>query len=179
MIPESLPKRMCPNVFFDPYRSGCVINDFVGLLSLQSLPVFPGQKLGISQCYLHSVVLEWSLEDRVIVENALPNFEKATIDPKKLTEYALNPEHPVGGNKAKVFESVLGYNKSNWEQLAQQVQEKLPQSEAISKGSNGFGELYQVDMNITGSTGRSALVRTGWIVKLDGPPSLSQLSESV
>ena len=40
-------------------------------------------------------------------ENLLPNLEKATIDPRKLTEYALNPEHPVGGNKAKVFESTL------------------------------------------------------------------------
>ena len=48
-----------------------------------------------------------------VIKNALPNLENATINPKKLTEYALNPEHPVGKNKAKVFESVLGYNQSN------------------------------------------------------------------
>lgn len=47
------------------------------------------------------------------VQNVLPNVEKAIINPNKLTEYALNPEHPVGGNKAKVFESALGYNQSN------------------------------------------------------------------
>jgi hypothetical protein len=42
------------------------------------------------------------------IDNAIPNFSKATIDPRKLTDYALNPNHPVGGNKAKVSESALG-----------------------------------------------------------------------
>ena len=35
----------------------------------------------------------------------------------------MNPEHPVGGNKAKVFESALGYNKSNAEEFMQQIYE--------------------------------------------------------
>lgn len=39
------------------------------------------------------------------MKNALPNLEDATITPDKLTEQSLNPEHPVGGNKVKVFES--------------------------------------------------------------------------
>lgn len=31
------------------------------------------------------------------------NFvESAIINPKKSTEYALNPSHPVGGNKSKL-----------------------------------------------------------------------------
>ncbi|KES12494.1 Hepatocyte nuclear factor 1 (HNF-1), partial [Snodgrassella alvi SCGC AB-598-P14] len=34
----------------------------------------------------------------------LANADKAVIDPNKVTSYALNTEHPVGGNKAKVFE---------------------------------------------------------------------------
>lgn len=29
---------------------------------------------------------------------------RAVIDPRKLTNYALNPDHPVGGNKTRVFE---------------------------------------------------------------------------
>jgi hypothetical protein len=55
------------------------------------------------------------------IQNLLPNFNNAKIDPRKLTEYALNPEHPVGGNKAKVFESALGYNKSNADVLMKQI----------------------------------------------------------
>ena len=54
-------------------------------------------------------------------ENIIPNVGNASIDSRKLTDYALNPEHPVGGNKAKVFESALGYNKSNAEEFMQQI----------------------------------------------------------
>lgn len=53
----------------------------------------------------------------------LVNAEKAAIDPNKVTSYALNSEHSVGGNKAKVFESALGYNQSNAGGLIEKVQE--------------------------------------------------------
>ncbi|WP_204244855.1 DUF6883 domain-containing protein [Aneurinibacillus sp. XH2] len=99
------------------------------------------------------------------VQNALPNLENAKIDPRKLTDYALNPEHPVGGNKAKVFESALGYNKSNADELMKQVQEKLPQSEAILGKADQYGQRYTVDMQITGPNGNTTTVRTGWIIK--------------
>ena len=100
---------------------------------------------------------------KVIAENPLPNVSNATIDPKKLTDYALNPNHPVGGDKAKVFESALGYNKSNADDLLKQVKEKLPQSEAVDKGVDQWGQKYQVDMSITGPNGNTVNVRTGWI----------------
>ena len=67
---------------------------------------------------------------KVIAKNPQPNLENARINPKKLTEYALNPEHPVGGNKAKVFESTLGYNKSNADDLMNEVYNKLYESDA-------------------------------------------------
>ena len=40
-----------------------------------------------------------------------------TIDPRKLTEYALNPDNPVGRHKARVFEQALGFTKDNYEIL--------------------------------------------------------------
>lgn len=51
----------------------------------------------------------------------LPNYKNAYINPSKLTDYALNPSHPVGGNKAKVFHSKLGFNQSNYKKLMKQV----------------------------------------------------------
>ncbi|WP_199883793.1 DUF6883 domain-containing protein [Anaerosinus massiliensis] len=102
---------------------------------------------------------------KAVAKNPLPNMESAKIDPRKLTDYALNPEHPVGGNKAKVFESALGYNKSNADALMKQVQEKLPQSEAILGKADQYGQRYTVDMQITGPNGNTATVRTGWIFK--------------
>ena len=38
---------------------------------------------------------------------------RITIDPRKLTEYALNPDNPVGRHKAYVFERALGFTKSH------------------------------------------------------------------
>ena len=99
------------------------------------------------------------------VENTLPNLDKAVINPNKLTGYALNPEHPVGGNKAKVFESALGYNKSNADDLIQQVYEKLPQNEAILGTLDQYDQRYTVNMPITGPNGNTVNVRTGWIIK--------------
>lgn len=99
------------------------------------------------------------------VQNVLPNVEKATINPNKLTEYALNPEHPVGGNKAKVFESALGYNQSNASGLMEQIYEKLPQNEAILGKLDQYGQRYTVDIPITGPNGNTVNVRTGWIIK--------------
>jgi len=39
------------------------------------------------------------------MDNVIPNIERAIINPRKLYEYALNPNHPIGRNKAKVFEN--------------------------------------------------------------------------
>src|SRR3989344_4325884 len=39
----------------------------------------------------------------------------------KLERYSLNKAHPVGGNKATVFESALGFNKNNANQLTNQI----------------------------------------------------------
>ena len=99
------------------------------------------------------------------INNAIPNVEGATINRKKLTEYALNPNHPVGGNKAKVFESALGYNQSNADDLMRQIYEKLPSSEAILGKLDEYGQRYIVDILITGPNGKTMYVRTGWIIK--------------
>lgn len=99
------------------------------------------------------------------IDNAIPNVESAIINPKKLTEYALNPNHPVGGNKAKVFESALGYNQSNADDLMRQIYKKLPSSEAVLGKLDEYGQRYTVDIPITGPNGNTVNVRTGWIIK--------------
>ena len=95
--------------------------------------------------------------------NKLPNLEKAQIDSKKITNYALDPNHPVGGNKAKVFESSLGYNQSNSDSLIAQIKQQLPNSEAVLGVKNEYGQRFTVDMQIKGPNGNTATVRTGWI----------------
>ncbi|PAE87364.1 DUF6883 domain-containing protein, partial [Shouchella clausii] len=99
------------------------------------------------------------------IDNPIPNFKEATIDPRKLTDYALNPNHPVGGNKAKVFESALGYNQANASQLMEQIQKNLANTSATLGKADQYGQRYTVDMLIKGPNGKTATVRTGWIIK--------------
>ncbi|MES2928519.1 MAG: hypothetical protein V4843_16970 [Pseudomonadota bacterium] len=97
------------------------------------------------------------------IEGLLPNAGKAVIDPNKLTSYALNPLHPVGGNKARVFESVLGYNQSNADQLIGKIQQGVLTNPAVLGKADQFGQRFTVDMSITGPNGNIAVVRTGWV----------------
>jgi len=97
--------------------------------------------------------------------DTLPNHQNAQIDPNKIVNYALNPSHPVGGNKAKVFESALGFNQSNANQFMAQIQQQLPNSRAILGVNDKYGQRFTVDMSITGPNGKTVIVRTGWIIE--------------
>ena len=62
--------------------------------------------------------------------NLLPNHEHAVIEDSKLIHYALNPQNERGRHKARVFESTLGFNLSNWIQLKEAILDALPYHEA-------------------------------------------------
>ena len=66
--------------------------------------------------------------------SALPNCERAFIEDDKLLEYALSPRSERGQHKARVFESALGFNLSNWQELRQAVLSALPKQEATLTG---------------------------------------------
>jgi filamentous hemagglutinin len=89
---------------------------------------------------------------------------KAKIDPRKVTEYALNPNHPVGGSKAKVFDSALGFNQSNADDLLRQLQRGVMENSPIAGKVDKFGSRFTVDIPVTGPRG-SGFVSTGWIYK--------------
>jgi hypothetical protein len=63
-----------------------------------------------------------------------------------------------------VFAAVLGYSKVNYESLRQQIEAGAPYAEAKLLREDGYGRHLQVDLDVVGQNGRSAVVRTGWIV---------------
>jgi hypothetical protein len=87
------------------------------------------------------------------------------IDPRKLTEYALNPDNPIGADKAVIFQQVLGYNKENYLPLLEQIQSQAMEAEAILKEIDQHGQRYQVDLEVVGVENQRAFIRLGWIVK--------------
>ncbi len=87
----------------------------------------------------------------------LPNGDKAEVDLRKLIEYCLSPVHPVGKHKATVFRSALGLTSTDAFVLREWLL-RAAASEPIIKGSsNDHGDRYQIDFEVTTSSGRATI----------------------
>ncbi|MDR1669653.1 MAG: hypothetical protein LBR76_06825 [Oscillospiraceae bacterium] len=95
--------------------------------------------------------------------NALPNGDKAVIPIKKLTQYSLDFEKEP--NKAAAFKSALGYTKETADKLIDNIHSNISKFSTTSKGNNGFGDIYEIIMQLTGVNGKTANVLTGWIIE--------------
>lgn len=93
----------------------------------------------------------------------LPNYDKAVIQPEKLYDYVLNPDHPLGQHKARVFKSVLGIERAHAEVLADVIKGSLLRASAIQGVSNEYGESWKTYHDILGVNGKSAIVTVSWI----------------
>jgi len=60
------------------------------------------------------------------IGQALPEACDAHIDSEKLVDYVLDPEHPVGKDKAAVFRQALDIERDDWEYLRDSILEALP-----------------------------------------------------
>ncbi len=101
---------------------------------------------------------------RDVHPNALPNYDKAIIATDKLKKYCLDPYSNSGRHKARAFKSILGFDLSNWELLRLTILEELPYYEAEFKDEDIYGKRYTVVISISGPTGSTAKVLTGWII---------------
>lgn len=94
---------------------------------------------------------------------ALPGFDRAVFTPGKFYDYALNPEHRSGANKARVFSAALGYTRENGDALIEALRQGLGAHPARHTGETDHGSTYRVDIPVTGPAG-SDIVRTNWIL---------------
>lgn len=107
--------------------------------------------------------------------NTLPLFQEALISPRKLADYALNPQHDTGSNKARRFMATLGFSATGAAEIERQIRQQLPHCEASKGRADKHGQRYAVDVQLTGPIGK-AIVRTAWIVETEGlPPRLVSL----
>jgi filamentous hemagglutinin len=87
------------------------------------------------------------------------------IDPRKLTDYALDSDNPKGRNKALMFARYLGYTKDNYQLLLQQINQKVLDAEATPQNQDQHGTRYQIDLEIQGLQPEQVeTVRTGWLI---------------
>ncbi|MDQ3686448.1 MAG: hypothetical protein M3430_12740 [Acidobacteriota bacterium] len=94
----------------------------------------------------------------------LPNAENAVADIAKLRDYSLNPQHRVGGHKARVFRSALGISVDDAEWLREKILAAVLEAEAADGAPSVFGRKYVVDFNVRRGA-RIVGVRTSWIVE--------------
>lgn len=96
----------------------------------------------------------------------VPNWQNATINIRKLRDYALNPGHPEGRHKARVFLSALGLTAADSDWLATKLLENLGAAEAVIVELTPWGSLYRADIPIWRGN-RCVKVRTGWLCQGD------------
>jgi hypothetical protein len=91
--------------------------------------------------------------------------DNVTIDPRKLTHYALEPNSPKGKHKAVLFEKLLGFTKENYTDLLHQLETKSLQAKATFHSEDQYGKRYTVDVLVDGIKGQQVIVKTGWLVQ--------------
>ncbi|MCW5983514.1 MAG: hypothetical protein KIT09_35815 [Bryobacteraceae bacterium] len=92
----------------------------------------------------------------------LPNGAFAIVDIQKLRAYCLNPRHPRGRHKARVFASV-GLRESDAEALRAALLAAAAEAEAQLGVANSYGQRYVLDLELAHS-GKTVRIRSTWIV---------------
>jgi hypothetical protein len=93
----------------------------------------------------------------------IPGADLAVVDPAKVRDYLLSPEHPVGRFKATFF-GAIGYSRNDWSMLAANLRAIVASEDATPGDESAFGEKYEVRGTLVGPTGREARVVTVWII---------------
>lgn len=78
----------------------------------------------------------------------------ANIPEEKFTKYALDPTKSP--DKAKAFQSALGYNKSNYNKLIENIKNNIDENKFVKKGDKGHGMLYEYVMELKGENGKKS-----------------------
>ncbi|MCC6210564.1 MAG: hypothetical protein IT513_05920 [Burkholderiales bacterium] len=94
----------------------------------------------------------------------LPNGDRAIVDIEKLRSYCLDPSHPRGRHKARVFMASLGIAVQDAETLRADLLRAATTDDAEVGQSDKHGTRYTLDCRV-GRGVNSAFVRSHWIVR--------------
>jgi hypothetical protein len=94
----------------------------------------------------------------------LPNGDSAIVDPAKLRDYCLNPDHFRGQHKARVFRLALGIGPEGTDWLRIRLLEAAQQRDALRGSADSFGQRYVIDFPLRGLSGH-VKIRSCWIIR--------------
>ncbi|MDP9374189.1 MAG: hypothetical protein M3Q65_17390 [Chloroflexota bacterium] len=94
----------------------------------------------------------------------IPNAERAVVEIAKLRDYCLNPEHPRGRHRARVFAAVLGMTAADAGDLHSALLAAVRANDATPTEQDQYGQRYVVDFAMSGAAGQ-AVIQSSWIVR--------------
>jgi len=93
----------------------------------------------------------------------LPNAERAFVEPAKLTDYLLNLDHPVGGDKATYF-TRFGFQRDGWRVLALSLLAHAVDGDLVEESDTLYGQQFAIEGRLVTPDRRNPIVRTVWMV---------------
>ena len=97
-------------------------------------------------------------------EMRLPGAQQTVVDTDKLRGYCLNPSHPRGRHKARVFASALRILPTDAEWLQEKLLAAVLAQEAVPGEADEYSHRYSVDFECVHQDYR-ATVQSGWIIR--------------
>ncbi len=94
----------------------------------------------------------------------LPGEESAIVPRRKVEDYLLNLEHPIGGGKARFFIH-FGFQRDRWGELAAALLRHAQENPVTETLTDADGITYVIEGELMTPSGRQARVRTVWIVE--------------
>ena len=96
------------------------------------------------------------------MDTPLPRWSEVDISRRKLTGYLLATGHPVGGAKARYFES-RGYSVDAPEVLEESLTHVALKGEVVSEEATEWGTKYLVVGTVRAPDGNPMRLATVWI----------------
>lgn len=81
----------------------------------------------------------------------------------------LNPDHPLGRNKARVFKSMLGIERKHAVAFAEIIKNTLGRAVATKNEESTYGSKWETHHEIIGLSGQPAIVSVAWLFKVEEP----------
>lgn len=96
----------------------------------------------------------------------LPNADRAVVAREKLADYCLNPQHPRGRHKARVFAAALGLTLADADELRNALLLAARAYDPTPTEQDSYGQRYVVDFTMIRGA-KQATIRSSWIVRSD------------
>ncbi|MGD0088325.1 MAG: DUF6883 domain-containing protein [Planctomycetota bacterium] len=94
----------------------------------------------------------------------IPYAERVEANIRKLRDYCLDPRHPEGKHKARLFAAALGMTATDAEALRGILLQAVKTHDAQLAGRDQYGQRYTVDFTLEWH-GKRAIIRSGWVIE--------------